>query len=193
MHRIDTDGAVPNKNGAGKSGFSNGSELGLQEATLLDEDFYNAVQENICLAIEAAGLALEKGAHGQLALAIKVLAAYDIPFHAGFDGGGEAIDLVAQRYGMLIATRACVITGIRGKVLTAPTGAAIEVDIKKNGASVFDAKPTIAAGQTVLAGGVFTGGAMNVAVDDLIHFHVTAVGSANKGRGLHIGLQGRRA
>ncbi len=193
MHRIDTAGKAVDKFGAGKHGFSDGSELGLQEATLLVADYYDSLQEGPVRVVEGAGLALEKGNHDQLLQAIKIIAAYDIPFHAGFDGSGEAVDLVAQRYGMLIATRAAVFNGIVGAVLTAPTGAVIQVDIKKNGVSVFDVKPTVAIAATVLAGAVFTGGSFTVAPGDLIHFHVLQVGSGVKGKGLHIGLQGRRA
>ncbi len=68
MHRIDAPGHV-----AGQ--FSAGNPAAGQRATQIDADWLNALQENICRVIEAAGLDLEKGDHDQLLTAITALIA----------------------------------------------------------------------------------------------------------------------
>jgi phage-related tail fiber protein len=68
MHRIDTNGAT-------ETGlFQMGNPAIGQQATLVDADWANGVQESLCQAIEAAGITLVKGDHLQLLAAIKVAA-----------------------------------------------------------------------------------------------------------------------
>lgn len=62
MHRIDTDGNVANQ-------FSDGTP-GVTQATVVDDDWLNAVQEEICNAVVMTGLTLNKAAHNQLWSAI---------------------------------------------------------------------------------------------------------------------------
>lgn len=63
MHRIDTPEAIDGQ-------FSETTN----PATRVSADWANDIQENVAQAIEAAGIALEKGAGGQLAAAIMALA-----------------------------------------------------------------------------------------------------------------------
>jgi hypothetical protein len=73
MHRIDTSTAQVDKFGAGKNGFTRGNPQTGTLATELDEDYFDALQEEICGPIEAAGLSLEKGNRGQLLAALRSL------------------------------------------------------------------------------------------------------------------------
>ena len=60
MHRIDSPGATPDKN------FTEGDPTVPTPATVVSADWLNDVQENICRALEANGIVLEKGNYGQL-------------------------------------------------------------------------------------------------------------------------------
>src|SRR4051794_20428216 len=74
MHRIDTPTADPNANGAGKAGFRPGAPPGVA-STRMDASWFNDMQESVCVAIEAAGIALVKGQQSQLLDAINTLVA----------------------------------------------------------------------------------------------------------------------
>lgn len=66
MHRIDTSTAQSDKFGVGKNGFTGGNPQTGELPTALDEDFFDAVQEEIASAIEGAGLILDKENKKQL-------------------------------------------------------------------------------------------------------------------------------
>lgn len=68
MHRIDTSGNVNNR-------FHPGNPATGQQATLVDQDWLNAVQEEIVSVIAEANMGLVKGNHRQLADAIIALVA----------------------------------------------------------------------------------------------------------------------
>lgn len=68
MHRIDTSGNVDNR-------FHPGNPATGQQATLVDQDWLNAVQEEIVGVIDEANISLEKGNNTQLAAAIIALIA----------------------------------------------------------------------------------------------------------------------
>ncbi|ENL1980031.1 hypothetical protein AB4V40_005203 [Salmonella enterica] len=70
MHRIDTSTAQKDKFGQGKNGFTNGDPATGRRATDLNSDMWDAVQEEVCTVIEAAGIQLSKGEHTQLHAAI---------------------------------------------------------------------------------------------------------------------------
>ncbi|EAX4765310.1 phage tail protein [Salmonella enterica subsp. enterica] len=70
MHRIDTPTAQKDKFGQGKNGFTNGDPAMGRRATDLNSDMWDAVQEEVCTVIEAAGIQLSKGEHTQLHAAI---------------------------------------------------------------------------------------------------------------------------
>lgn len=73
MHRIDTATAQQDKFGAGKNGFTGGNPQTGKLPTALDEDFFDALQEELCAIIESAGLILSKGINGQVLAALKLL------------------------------------------------------------------------------------------------------------------------
>lgn len=75
MQRIATGTAVPAMFGAGKAGFSNGSRAAGSPATELSADWCNALQEEICRAVEGSGQALDPSRYDQLLDAIQRLAA----------------------------------------------------------------------------------------------------------------------
>lgn len=65
MHRINTDTAVPDLFGPGKSGFSDSIP------TQLNGLFFNALQEEVLAVIEAEGFAPTPAVHDQLNTAIE--------------------------------------------------------------------------------------------------------------------------
>ncbi|EBR5511673.1 tail fiber protein [Salmonella enterica] len=78
MHRIDTPTAQKDKFGQGKNGFTNGDPATGRRATDLNSDMWDAVQEEVCTVIEAAGIPLRKGEHTQLHAAIDRLIAEQV-------------------------------------------------------------------------------------------------------------------
>ncbi|HDR2602501.1 TPA: hypothetical protein ONC58_001562 [Enterobacter hormaechei subsp. oharae] len=79
MHRIDTPTAQADKFGQGKNGFTNGDLATGRRATDLNSDMWDAIQEEICTAIEKSGAALNKGQHDQLYQAIVKLITDRVP------------------------------------------------------------------------------------------------------------------
>lgn len=79
MHRIDTPTAQADKFGPGKNGFTNGDPATGRRATDLNSDMWDAVQEEICTAIESAGITLDKAKHDQLYQAIVSIITSKIP------------------------------------------------------------------------------------------------------------------
>ena len=79
MHRIDTPTAQADKFGQGKNGFTNGDPATGRRATDLNSDMWDAVQEEICTAIESAGITLDKTKHDQLYQAIVKIITSKIP------------------------------------------------------------------------------------------------------------------
>lgn len=113
---------------------------------------------------------------------------YDIPFMAGWGSGFAGEDLVVQTYGVIIVPRAIKITGMRGYLGTAATGAACIVDVKKNGASIFTALPQFAISANALTAGTLDAAAINCSADDRLDFLVTQIGSTVKGQKLRFAL-----
>lgn len=66
MHRIDTTTAQKDKWGAGKNGWTNGDPATGVKATSFNASFCDAIQEEICNAIEKSGLALDPEDNTQL-------------------------------------------------------------------------------------------------------------------------------
>jgi hypothetical protein len=77
MHRIDEPTAVaqlPTPKQPGTPGYFTQGNLNTgQDATIVTDDWANAVQEEICTVIEAAGLVLSKTDHTQLLQAFSIL------------------------------------------------------------------------------------------------------------------------
>ena len=92
--------------------------------------------------------------------------------------------VVTMPYGMLISTGS-----LRANV--SPTGAAVQVDILKNGSSIFSTKPSIAV-DTKTSDKTGTIGTTTLKEGDLIWVSITQVGSTIAGSGLTITLKGTR-
>ena len=73
MHRIDTPTAQKDKFGAGKNGFTRGNPQTGVPATDLDDDYFDAIQEELAGLVEAGGLTLDKTDRGQVLKALKSL------------------------------------------------------------------------------------------------------------------------
>lgn len=73
MHRIDTPTAQVDKFGAGKNGFTRGNPQTGVPATALDDDYFDAIQEEIAGVVESTGVALDKSNRTQLLTALKKL------------------------------------------------------------------------------------------------------------------------
>lgn len=66
MHRIDTTTAQKDKWGAGKNGWTEGDPSAGVRATSFNASFCDAIQEEICNAIEKSGIALDPNDNTQL-------------------------------------------------------------------------------------------------------------------------------
>lgn len=109
---------------------------------------------------------------------------YDIPFNAGFATDGTTEDCAVQTYGELVVARTGSFTGEAGYVDVAPTGAALIVDIEKNGTTIYSSKPQFAAtANTLSAGTLKTDGTEDFVSGDRITFKITQIGSTNAGDG----------
>lgn len=78
MHRIDhstATGSLPAADAPGTPGYFTKGAAGVTPATVLDQDWHNAIQEEPINVILDAGIALVKGTHTQLRDAIRILAA----------------------------------------------------------------------------------------------------------------------
>lgn len=71
MHRIDTPTAQKDKFGAGKNGFTRGNPQTGTQATELDDDYFDMLQEELAAVVEDAGITLDKTKHNQLLAALR--------------------------------------------------------------------------------------------------------------------------
>jgi hypothetical protein len=72
-HRIDTATAQKDKFGAGKNGFTRGNPQTGEQATALDDDYFDMIQEELIGIVEAANITPNKAKHDQLLTALKAL------------------------------------------------------------------------------------------------------------------------
>ena len=88
--------------------------------------------------------------------------------------------------------QARTLSSINLSILTAPTGAALQVDTKKNGTTIWTTKPTIDAGEfstlTAATPGVLA--TTSFAAGDVLTFYITQVGSTVAGVGLQAYMEG---
>ncbi|EOV3686939.1 hypothetical protein ACOQH3_001461 [Yersinia enterocolitica] len=103
MHRIDTPTAQVDKFGAGKNGFTRGNPQTGVPATALDDDYFDAVQEDIANVIESTGTALKKSDRAQLLTAINAIVS-----GAGRDFLKKANNLSEIKYAGLAAVAAAL-------------------------------------------------------------------------------------
>tara|TARA_B100000029_G_scaffold467972_1_gene504597 strand:+ start:801 stop:1202 length:402 start_codon:yes stop_codon:yes gene_type:complete len=116
---------------------------------------------------------------------------YDVGFSAGFDSDMLKDDVEVKAYGKLVMCRSGSFVGESGYAETAPTGAALIVDIEKNGTSIYSTKPQFAASATALTAGTLkTDGTEDFAAGDRITFKVTQIGSSAAGQGVTFSVKG---
>jgi hypothetical protein len=113
---------------------------------------------------------------------------YDIAFTAGFDADMVKEDVAAATYGELVMARPATVVGEAGYVDTAPTGAALIVDIEKNGTSIYATRPQFAASATSLSAGTLGATAVFVS-GDRISFKIDQIGSSEPGEGVRFTLK----
>ncbi len=116
---------------------------------------------------------------------------YDIAFIAGFDDSMAAELITVQTYGELVMTRGGSFIGEAGYIDTASAGAAVIVDVEKNGTSIYTVAPQFAAAaNTLTAGTLKTDGTEDFVSGDRITFKITQTGSSTAGSGLRFTIKG---
>lgn len=110
---------------------------------------------------------------------------YDVAFNAGFDATSVKEDVAVQTYAELVMARSGEIVGEAGYADTAPTGAALILDIQKNGTTVYSTLPQFAIAATSLTAGTLkTDGTEDFVSGDRITFKITQIGSTEPGEGI---------
>lgn len=115
---------------------------------------------------------------------------YDISFLAGYDAETEGEDVVARKYGELVMARPGTFVGEEGYIDTVCTGAALIVDIMKNGTTIYaSTKPQFADGvsDNKITAGVIT--TTTFVAGDRITFKVNSIGSTVAGKGVRFMLK----
>ena len=113
---------------------------------------------------------------------------YDISFLAGYDSDTEGEDVVARKYGELVMARPGTFVGEVGCIDTVCTGAALIVDIMKNGITIYaSTKPQFAVSTNVITAGVIT--TTTFIAGDRITFKVNSIGSTIAGKGVRFMLK----
>ncbi len=196
MHRVDTATAVaslPSPQAAGTPGFfTAGDPQAPTPATIPGPDWFNMIQEELYYLVTQAGVTPDEDkldftqVHEAIAamIAAAVGQPYDAPFYAGFDSDGTGKDLVVQAYGRVTLGRNVTITGFVADLVTAATGAALIIDIERNGTSIFTTAPQFAAGSTTLTAGTLDAGEVDCDAGDVLEFKVTQIGSTIAGQRL---------
>lgn len=120
-------------------------------------------------------------------------APYDIAFAAGRGSGGAGEDVAVQTYASAQLGHDVDLYGAVGKSGVVPTGADMEFDVEVNGVSIYETKPKILAGASVLTDGVLTSDPSPYGANegDVVNFRVLAVGSIIAGQLVTFTLKGR--
>ena len=115
---------------------------------------------------------------------------YDISFLAGYDSETEGEDIIARKYGEMVMARPGTFVGEVGYIDTVCTGAALIVDIMKNGTTIYaSTKPQFADGvsDNKITAGVIT--TTTFVAGDRITFKVNSIGSTVAGKGVRFMLK----
>ena len=114
---------------------------------------------------------------------------YDVSFLAGYDSETEGEDIIARKYGEMLMARPGTFVGEAGYIDTVCTGAALILDVEKNGTSIYSTKPQFADG---VANNLITAGVLSTTTfvaNDRITFKVTQIGSTIAGKGVRFMLK----
>lgn len=123
MHRIDTTDATPDHK------FTEGDASVPVDATTVTASWLTDVQENICQAIEAAGIPLAKGSGGQLAAAILALIVAHAPSPGQATTEAQGIVELATNAEAVAGTdtaRACTPAGVAAAIAAHTTSITLE-------------------------------------------------------------------
>ena len=115
---------------------------------------------------------------------------YDVSFLAGYDSDTEGEDVVVRKYSELVMARPGTFVGEEGYIDTVCTGAALIVDIMKNGTTIYaSTKPQFADGvsDNKITAGVIT--TTTFVAGDRITFKVNSIGSTVAGKGVRFMLK----
>ena len=114
---------------------------------------------------------------------------YDISFIAGYDATLTKQDIVVQKYGEMVMARTGTFEGEVGYLDTQCTGANLEMDVLKNGTSIYSGiqNPKFNVSSSTHTAGVLS--VTTFASGDRITFKVTQVGSSTAGQGLRFMLK----
>lgn len=114
---------------------------------------------------------------------------YDIPFAAGmgFDFNGQNLSI--QTFAEIVLARNVTFQGEVGYIDVPSGGAAVIVDVLKNGTTIYSAKPQFAAGANTLTTGTMS--TASASSGDRITFRVTQIGSTTAGQKLRFTLKGQ--
>lgn len=159
MHRIDTSGHVNGR-------FGPGNPATGQQATLVDEHWLNAIQEEIVSVIAGANITLQKGTNNQLAAAITAIV-------AGVVGTGSGAVPTTRR----VLTGGLATGGgdlVSDRTITVPKATAAEVS-----AQTDDAKAVTPLGLAGLVGLTTVSGAWIIRVGSVIFQLFSATANAN--------------
>lgn len=116
--------------------------------------------------------------------------AYDVALVAGYGQTMVKENVAVQTYGEFVMARTGSITGEAAYADTAPTGAALILDVLKNGVTVYTTKPQFAAtSQALTAGTLKTDGTEDFVSGDRITFSITQIGSTEPGEGIRFTLK----
>lgn len=119
---------------------------------------------------------------------------YDIAFEAGYDEIYDPANLEVKTYAIVTLPRNVTFDGIEAHAETAPTGAAITIEMykgKSGTVSLFSTAPSIGIGSNVISNTpAFDGDAVFISGEH-IRFEITTIGSTVAGGGLTVTLKGK--
>lgn len=172
-----TAGQVLQTNGAGSNPEWVDAAGGLPSAVQGDILYYNGAAW-VVLNAGTAGQILQTNGTGANPTWITNTKYYDFAVALSDETTGLTTDNDANFY----VPRTCTLTEFIGYVNTAPTGAAITIDIQKNTVSIA----TLTIADSANSGNTTTISDTNISAGDILTFDVTQVGSTTAGAGLKI-------